>query len=113
MCYFYQTRWACGYWRWAQFKQQCNKEYRTGETCGLKLVYRTVQEPSRCKLCHDIDKKKRRIMKMTMDIERWLREGNRQATIERTSVELMQVEGEKAEMDRRHLARERCQDMAI
>ncbi|KAG7110195.1 hypothetical protein HYQ45_017662 [Verticillium longisporum] len=69
MCYFYQTRWTCGYWRWGQFKQQCNKEYRTGETCGLKLVYTTVQEADRCKLCHDIDKKNRRILKMTTDID--------------------------------------------
>ncbi|KAE9579542.1 hypothetical protein CGMCC3_g4478 [Colletotrichum fructicola] len=85
MCYFYQTRWACGYWRWGQFKQQCNKEYRTGETCGLKLVFDTIQEADKCKLCYDIDKKTRRVDKMQRDIERWYREGNRKATIERTN----------------------------
>lgn len=112
MCYFYQTRWVCGYWRWGQFKQQCNKEYRTGETCGLKLVYVTVDERDKCKLCHDIDKKKRRIMKMTTDIDRWYREGNRQATIERTLVELSAVEEQKGDMDRRHHMRVNCQDLA-
>ncbi|CRK13651.1 hypothetical protein BN1708_010886, partial [Verticillium longisporum] len=112
MCYFYQTRWTCGYWRWGQFKQQCNKEYRTGETCGLKLVYTTVQEADRCKLCHDIDKKNRRILKMTTDIDRWYREGNRQATIERTLIELTAVEDQKADMEHRHQARVLCQDLA-
>ena len=60
MCYFDQTRWSCGYWRWGHFRQQCNKEYRMGETCGLKLVYETRVESDVCKLCHDTEKKQRR-----------------------------------------------------
>ncbi|EFQ31381.1 hypothetical protein CGRA01v4_10945 [Colletotrichum graminicola] len=102
MCYFYQTRWACGYWRWGQFKQQCNKEYRTGETCGLKLVFETIMEPDRCKLCYDMDKKHRRLDKMNRDIERWRREGNRRATIERTTVEAREVERQIHEMSTSH-----------
>ncbi|ROT43808.1 hypothetical protein SODALDRAFT_269484 [Sodiomyces alkalinus F11] len=113
MCYFYQTRWSCGYWRWGQFKQQCNKEYRTGETCGLKLVYSTIEMPDRCKLCLDIDKKRRRIQKMTMDVERWSREGNRQATIERTLMDLAVVRHQKEDMDHKHMARVNCQDLAV
>ncbi|KPA42348.1 hypothetical protein FLAG1_04776 [Fusarium langsethiae] len=84
MCYFDQTRWTCGFWRWGHFRQQCNKEYRMGETCGLKLVYETKDERDACKLCHDIEKKQRRYDKMWRDVQRWQREGNRNATIERT-----------------------------
>lgn len=91
MCYFDQTRWACGFWRWGHFRQQCNKEYRMGETCGLKLVYETRAEMDVCKLCHDREKKQRRYDKMSRDVQRWQREGNRSATIERTCGEMQEV----------------------
>lgn len=84
MCYYEQTRWRCGYWRWGNFRQQCTKEYRTGETCGLKLVYDTIYNNSKCKLCEQMEKKERRWTKMAQDVERWRREGNRRATIEKT-----------------------------
>ncbi|KAK1471122.1 hypothetical protein CCUS01_06236 [Colletotrichum cuscutae] len=84
MCYFYQTRWSCGYWRW---------EYRTGETCGLKL------------LCYDTDKKYRRLTKMQGDVARWCREGNRKATIERTNLEIQEVNRQIQEMNNQHWTR--------
>jgi hypothetical protein len=83
MCYFEQTRWACGYWKWGNFRQQCNSEYRTGETCGLKLVYDTTEQPGQCKICDQIDKKSRRLEKMNQDIRRWLEEGNRRRELAR------------------------------
>ncbi|TDZ44978.1 hypothetical protein C8034_v008408 [Colletotrichum sidae] len=106
MCYFYQTKWACGYWRWGQFKQQCNKEYRTGETCGLKLVFETIADPDRCKLCYDMDKKRRRLDKMQRDMNRWHREGNRKATIERTHLEMQDVGRQLQEMEMTHYTRQ-------
>ncbi|KAK1722498.1 hypothetical protein CaCOL14_006185 [Colletotrichum acutatum] len=105
MCYFYQTRWVCGYWRWGQFKQQCNKEYRTGETCGLKLVYETITNGDRCKLCYDMDKKYRRLTKMQGDVARWCREGNRKATIERTNLEIQEVNRQIQDMNNQHWTR--------
>ncbi|KAL7941376.1 hypothetical protein V8C42DRAFT_334995 [Trichoderma barbatum] len=105
MCYFEQTRWSCGYWRWGHFRQQCNKEYRMGETCGLKLIYETIPDPDVCKLCHDIDKKVRRVTKMTSDVERWKVEGNRSATIERTEEDMagvmQQIEDMRVDHQRR------------
>lgn len=62
-----------------------------GETCGLKLVYETREEPGSCKLCHDIDKKVRRWDKMNRDVVRWRKEGNRNATIERTCGDMEEV----------------------
>ncbi|OBS21167.1 hypothetical protein FPOA_07505 [Fusarium poae] len=102
MCYFDQTRWICGYWRWGHFRQQCNKEYRMGETCGLKLVYDTKNEPEICKLCRDIEKKQRRYDKMYSDVQRWHREGGRNATIERTCAEMDDVLGQMNRMTREH-----------
>lgn len=91
MCYFEQTRWRCGFWKWGNFRQQCNKEYRTGETCGLKLVYDTNYKNENCKLCEQIEKKERRYNKMAQDIERWRNEGNRRATIEKTEYDMEEV----------------------
>ncbi|KAK1675326.1 hypothetical protein BDP55DRAFT_552778 [Colletotrichum godetiae] len=105
MCYFYQTRWVCGYWRWGQFKQQCNKEYRTGETCGLKLVFETITNEDRCKLCYDMDKKYRRLTKMQGDVARWRQEGNRKATVERTDLEIQLVQGQIQDMNNQHWTR--------
>ncbi|EQK98688.1 hypothetical protein OCS_05599 [Ophiocordyceps sinensis CO18] len=102
MCYFDQTRWSCGFWRWGHFREQCNKEYRMGETCGLKLVYETRVEPDVCKLCHDTEKKQRRYDKMYRDVQRWQREGNRSATIERTCGEMQDVLGQIYRMREEH-----------
>jgi hypothetical protein len=105
MCYFDQTRWACGYWRWGHFRQQCNKEYRTGETCGLKLVYMTIPEADTCKICHDLEKKRRKSTKLHSDIYRWQREGNRTATIEKATRDLEDVEVAIQSMERQHADR--------
>ncbi|KAI0405075.1 hypothetical protein F4802DRAFT_597489 [Xylaria palmicola] len=91
MCFFDQTRWECGYWRWGHFREQCNKEYRTGETCGLKFVYNTIRDPEKCKLCKDIEKKQRKQNKLASDIARWSRENNRTASIEKAERDRYEV----------------------
>ncbi|KAK3332813.1 hypothetical protein B0T22DRAFT_496092 [Podospora appendiculata] len=102
MCYFEQTRWACGYWKWGNFRQQCNKEYRTGETCGLKLVYDTSYQQGPCKICEQINKKDRRVRKMAQDIARWQSEGNRRATIEKTQDDIADIQVQMNELWRGH-----------
>ncbi|KAK4444504.1 hypothetical protein QBC34DRAFT_308838 [Podospora aff. communis PSN243] len=102
MCYFEQTRWSCGYWKWGNFRQQCNKEYRTGETCGLKLVYDTSFQHSQCKICEQIGKKGRRVRKMSDDIMRWQREGNRRATIEKTQKDIEEIQSQIDDLWRGH-----------
>ncbi len=106
MCYFDQTRWACGYWKWGNFRQQCTKEYRTGETCGLKLVYDTYYNDGRCKLCEQIEKKERRLNKMVTDIDRWQHEGNRTATIEKTQDDITEIQEQIQRIWRDHQERE-------
>jgi hypothetical protein len=105
MCYYEMSRWRCGFWKWGKFRQQCNKEYRTGETCGMKLVYMTLDEADTCRLCHDIEKKERRLDKMRRDIDRWYREGNRTATIERTTQEMEEVTAQVARKHQEHWER--------
>ena len=77
MCFFDQHRFACGDWKWGQFRQQCNKEYRRGETCGMKLIMSTLPVGQKCAICTKIDTKIRRRMAEVEKIKRWQREGNK------------------------------------
>lgn len=92
MCYYHQTRWSCGYWKWGNFAEQCPKERRTGETCGMRLIFHTQSVPEPCKTCESIGKKQRRIRKMQDDICRWKREGGRRATIEKTQADIRELD---------------------
>ncbi|KAK1766614.1 hypothetical protein QBC33DRAFT_453154 [Phialemonium atrogriseum] len=79
MCFFEQTRWACGFWEWGKFREQCPREHRTGETCGLRLIWSTQHEGDVCKVCQQIARIQPRMKKMNTDIDRWRRQGNRTA----------------------------------
>ncbi|KAI0123622.1 hypothetical protein BJ170DRAFT_89711 [Xylariales sp. AK1849] len=107
MCFYDQTVWACGFWKWGSFRSQCDKEYRIGHTCGLKLIWSTEHRDLRCTACQKIAKKRRRITKMTQDIERWRGEGNRAATIERTEQELSEARAALARLYDYHAKNQR------
>ncbi|KAI0136511.1 hypothetical protein BJ170DRAFT_14852 [Xylariales sp. AK1849] len=104
MCYYDQTRWVCGYWRWGHFRQQCTKEHRTGETCGLKLVYNTNNETGVCKLCRDIQKKQLKLDKLRVDILRWQHEGGapRHATIDKAQEMVTEIYCAIQNMNQQH-----------
>jgi len=103
MCYFEQVRFTCGSWRWGPFREQCNKEYRTGETCGLKLVFSSRDESRDCKACIKIATKQRQITKMTTDLERWKRDGNRPATVEKTESDVVRLQYLVSQLRRQHV----------
>ncbi|KAK0723635.1 hypothetical protein B0T21DRAFT_38983 [Apiosordaria backusii] len=103
MCYFDQIRFTCGSWKWDRFREQCTKEYRTGETYGLKLVFSTWDENKACRACTQMATKQRRVTKMMADLERWRREGNRPATVERTEVEVAGLHNSISQLWKRHL----------
>ena len=85
MCFFDQHRFQCGDWKWGHFRQHCNREYRTGETCGMKLIMQTVPVSQKCKLCEKIDTKQRRRAAEVDRITRWRREGAKfSASIDRS-----------------------------
>ncbi|KAH6974815.1 hypothetical protein EDB80DRAFT_595303 [Ilyonectria destructans] len=102
MCFFEQTRWACGYWKWGIFREQCNKEHRIGETCGLRLIYKTKHERTTCKICQDMSKKNRRLAKTVSDIQRWRREGTCPATRERAEHEVVELQSAIFRLLRQH-----------
>jgi predicted transcriptional regulator len=94
MCFYDQKRFACGDHRWGHFRQHCSKEYRTGETCGMKLVMETHPVQEKCKICVKVDIKRRAIRKEEKRIERWQREGFRHGPIEKvySNIERLQEE---------------------
>ena len=105
MCYFDHTRWSCGYWKWGNFRQQCNKEHRIGETCGLKLVYFTAYETSNCKICDVMSRKHKKASKLEKDIERWQKEGNRPASIEKAQQDIANIQSQVASLRNDHQQR--------
>ncbi|KAI9148984.1 hypothetical protein HJFPF1_11028 [Paramyrothecium foliicola] len=106
MCFFEQTTWTCGMWKWGRFREKCPKETRTGETCGLRLVYITMDKPEVCHICELLNKKYRRMAKWASDIERWQREGDRPATIARGMEELAALQEDVAKLYIDHNSKE-------
>lgn len=105
MCYFDQIQWSCGFWRWGPFRERCTKEYRTGETCGLRFLYETQYESEICKLCRDIEKKHEKYNRFEADILRWQREGNRHATIEKLQRDMAETANTIYSMQQQHWTR--------
>ena len=103
MCFYDQIIFTCGDWKWGQFRQHCAKEYRTGETCGMKLVNRADNMPSPCKICERINTKLGRRKKEEDKIRRWRKEGGRSASIDKAQAEIDELDREinKLERERR------------
>ena len=107
MCFYDQYRYACGDYKWAHFREHCNREYRIGETCGTKQVYATYDVDSKCRHCVKFDSKMRRYSAERDRIARWSREGCRfAASIERAkdNVKSLEEEIRKVEEYRRERA---------
>jgi hypothetical protein len=83
MCFYEMFRFECGDWKWGNFKQHCNKEYRMGETCGMKLVQDTYHQQSKCRLCEKYDTKLRKREAECQRIKRWEAEGKNPASVEK------------------------------
>ncbi|KAE9380942.1 hypothetical protein N431DRAFT_459852 [Stipitochalara longipes BDJ] len=88
MCFYDANEMACKCWKWGHFRQHCAKEYRTGETCGMKLVMNRYSLPTKCKICTKIDTKERSIRKEEERIRRWRKEHGRTASIEKAQEDI-------------------------
>jgi hypothetical protein len=77
MCFYNQYQFACGDYRWGVFRQHCDKEHRTGETCGMKLPMNLHRLPEKCKTCTKVGVKWGRIRKEEERIQRWKTEEGR------------------------------------
>jgi hypothetical protein len=97
MCFYDQYEYACKDFRWGNFKQHCNKEYRRGETCGMKLVNDVIPKTEVCTICDKIERKTRRYWKAQEKLDKWGAEGRLrelQATVEKTQEEQMDLRRE-------------------
>lgn len=95
MCFYDQYVFQCRDWKWGNFRQHCQKEYRTGETCGMKMIYQTLPLHDKCKLCQKIEAKQRRLAKHKDDYQRWTREPSRyKASIEKAYEEMRALASE-------------------
>jgi hypothetical protein len=59
----------------------CNREYRAGESCGIKLAATTKEEPTKCPYCEKADKKLRQRELQADRLVRWQREGRNPASV--------------------------------
>jgi len=95
MCFYEQYVYQCRDWKWGNFKQHCQAEYRTGETCGMKMVWQAQPLQDKCKLCLKIEAKERRRAKHVDDYNRWRKEPRRyQASIEKAIGDIKALENE-------------------
>ncbi|KAH7228903.1 hypothetical protein BKA60DRAFT_549935 [Fusarium oxysporum] len=107
MCFYDQSLWACGYWRWDGFRQRCPKVHRIGETCGLKFIFETSRISTPCKICSNISIKQRRIDRLLGKMPR-LRQFHLIATRERYEKEVADIRDDIRRLTQRHLIQATC-----
>ncbi|PYH44137.1 uncharacterized protein BP01DRAFT_89396 [Aspergillus saccharolyticus JOP 1030-1] len=109
MCFYNQKKFSCGDWSWTNFAHRCNYEYRTGETCGMRLVNETFNEKGKCRLCDKIETKKRRRDAELDRLTRWKREGGTLvASMERCENLIMELETEIIQLKREKQDKQRA-----
>lgn len=74
MCFFDQTRFACGDWVWGNFAAKCNHQYRMGETCRKKSV-NVIHHVGFYGICQKIPTKCCQKDYKLEKLARWRREG--------------------------------------
>ena len=110
MCFYDQFEFACKDFRWGNFREHCNKEYRRGETCGMKLVHQVIEKPDICAICEKINRKTRRWYSYDEKLKTWEAEGRLaelSATVEKyradqaeVGLDIQRLQGERQERAR-------------
>lgn len=91
MCFYDQTVFSCGDWKWGHFRKHCQKEYRIGETCGMRLPYNTHNDTTKCTTCLSLEKKHRRYAKTKSDYDRWIADPQRKASAAKAAQECQDI----------------------
>ena len=99
MCFFDQTVWTCGYWRWGEFRQGC---CQTGEVCGLKLIYESNHVGIGCGLCKRAITKQRKVRKMGAGISQWPDEEARPTIVKKATQQMTQLQQEVFSLMQQH-----------
>ena len=105
MCFYDQIVYSCNDWKWGHFRKHCQKEYRIGETCGMRLAYGTNNDPQKCRLCLDLEKKQRRYAKAKADYDRWIGDPQRQASAAKASQDCHEIYKEIEKLHAEKLSR--------
>lgn len=104
MCFFNQTLFGCGCFKWGNFSSHCPNEKRRGEACRKpQLVGHTNEVAERCKLCEKIEIKNRKIAKEHSNIARWAKDGNRNASIAKAMGDIRIIEKERWALEEERL----------
>ena len=85
-------------------RQRCERQPRTGETCGAKLVHDEYRQRrgEECRICRDILTKSGRLQKERANIARWKKDGRKfEASIEKAERESRQLEDILRELNQR------------
>ncbi len=107
MCFFDQHKFQCGDYKWGHFRQHCNREYRTGETCGMKLIMQTYPMNQKCKICDKIETKLRRKGAEEDRIRRWRKEPAKfSASIDKSNDMIRVLEKELSDLGRERQKRQ-------
>jgi hypothetical protein len=108
MCFYERIDFLCGDHRWGTMRQQCPREYRTGESCrGVKLSHDDYinKVDKRCHVCETLQVKERKYHKEYSTLMRWEEQQRcgirRGASIEKALETLRDLEREMAELNRR------------
>ena len=101
MCFYDQHIFTCGDYKWGHFREHCTREYRRGETCGMKLIQATYGVGTKCKICEKIDTKLRRRFAEVERLKRWESEGKRfSASMEKARSTIFDLDREIYELQR-------------
>jgi|SRR2546423_7015211 len=108
MCFYERIDFLCGDHRWGTMRQQCPREYRTGESCrGVRLSHDDYisKANKKCNLCETLEIKERRYRKEHSSLMRFQEQQRcglrRGASIEKTLETLQDLEREMLELNKR------------
>jgi type I restriction-modification system DNA methylase subunit len=106
MCFYERIDFLCGDHRWGTMRQQCPREYRTGESCrGVKLSHDDYinKVDKRCHVCEALEIKERKYQKEFSSLMRWQEQQKcgvrRGASIEKALETLQELEREIVELN--------------
>jgi hypothetical protein len=106
MCFYERIDFLCGDHRWGTMRQQCPREYRTGESCrGVKLSHDDYinKVDKRCQVCEALEIKERKYHKEFSSLMRWREQQRcgvrRGASIEKALETLQELEREIVELN--------------
>lgn len=91
MCFYDYYVFRCGDWKFGNFRDHCQREYRMGETCGMKMFQERHEKKEKCSICTKIDTKKRKYEDRKQKVKRWEAEGDKPASVAKALEEMTQL----------------------